>query len=399
MISRWDRISELPEEILVCILSFLTPKEAARTSVLSRKWRYLWTFFIGHFLFNQNEWQMNWSQLATRINHIMKLHRGMSLEGFTVDFGKVDSVEDIDHWIEFAAKKRVKKLQLIFGSTRIGNPGRCFMTIQLRANLNFESLKVLWLVKVNLREGAALNHMLSSTPNLEELCLRDLDGLSGELLVPTSCIKLKVLHVLTCDPLNKLEIFATSIEEFRLIGFEVDIKIKELHQLILPIFQLKELTLDLWTWLDVKQFSLPELDFLRLAIVASEGDEMISWMYLLEAAPVLHTLEIYFCWESGFIQRLATFDMHRMQPNRCIKVVKMVQFVGLTSVDFEIAKTVIKYLESLGKLIIVPYSEAEGPEMPILTAEMKKQMEDNIAQLREKEFLPSTVELVIERGF
>ncbi|PIN24786.1 hypothetical protein CDL12_02476 [Handroanthus impetiginosus] len=358
---------------------------------------------------------MNWSQLATRINHIMKLHRGMSIEGFTVDFGKVDSVEDIDHWIEFAAKKRVKKLQLIFGSTRIGNPGRCFMTIQLRANLNFESLKVLWLVKVNLREGAALNHMLSSTPNLEELCLRDLDGLSGEHL------------------LNKLEIFATSIEEFRLIGFEVDIKIKELHQLynlrfgdrrdgletlsdlmahlcrILPIFQLKELTLDLWDMgecackqpcqLDVKQFGLPKLDFLRLAIVASEGDEMISWMYLLEAAPVLHTLEIYFCWESGFIQRLATFDMHRMQPNRCIKVVKMVQFVGLTSVDFEIAKTVIKYLESLEKLIIVPYSEAEGPEMPILTAEMKKQIEDNIAQLREKEFLPSTVELVIERGF
>lgn len=37
-----DRISELPCEILVNVLSLLPLKEAAGTSVLSRRWRHVW---------------------------------------------------------------------------------------------------------------------------------------------------------------------------------------------------------------------------------------------------------------------------------------------------------------------------------------------------------------------
>ncbi|VVA15611.1 PREDICTED: F-box/LRR-repeat [Prunus dulcis] len=37
-----DRISALPDEILVSILSLLPLKEAAATSILSRRWQYVW---------------------------------------------------------------------------------------------------------------------------------------------------------------------------------------------------------------------------------------------------------------------------------------------------------------------------------------------------------------------
>ncbi|KAL9257672.1 putative F-box protein [Drosera capensis] len=37
-----DRISELPDEVLCCILSHLSLQEAARTTILSCRWRYVW---------------------------------------------------------------------------------------------------------------------------------------------------------------------------------------------------------------------------------------------------------------------------------------------------------------------------------------------------------------------
>ncbi|KAF3780730.1 F-box/LRR-repeat protein [Nymphaea thermarum] len=39
-----DRLSALPDPIIQLILSFLPTNEAARTSVLSRRWLHLWTF-------------------------------------------------------------------------------------------------------------------------------------------------------------------------------------------------------------------------------------------------------------------------------------------------------------------------------------------------------------------
>jgi hypothetical protein len=39
-----DRISEFPDPVLVHILSFLSTKEAIRTQVLSKRWRFLWTY-------------------------------------------------------------------------------------------------------------------------------------------------------------------------------------------------------------------------------------------------------------------------------------------------------------------------------------------------------------------
>ncbi|XP_059636096.1 F-box/FBD/LRR-repeat protein At1g16930-like [Cornus florida] len=39
-----DGITGLPDEILIAILSLLTLKEAACSSILSRRWRYLWRY-------------------------------------------------------------------------------------------------------------------------------------------------------------------------------------------------------------------------------------------------------------------------------------------------------------------------------------------------------------------
>lgn len=41
-----DRISQLPDDVLVNILSFLGLEDTARTSILSKRWRGLWMFVV-----------------------------------------------------------------------------------------------------------------------------------------------------------------------------------------------------------------------------------------------------------------------------------------------------------------------------------------------------------------
>ena len=48
-----DIISKLPDSALLYILSFLLTKDAVRTSILSTKWRYLWTG-MSNFDFNDD---------------------------------------------------------------------------------------------------------------------------------------------------------------------------------------------------------------------------------------------------------------------------------------------------------------------------------------------------------
>ena len=48
-----DIISKLPDSVLLYILSFLLTKDAVRTSILSTKWRHLWTG-MSNFDFNDD---------------------------------------------------------------------------------------------------------------------------------------------------------------------------------------------------------------------------------------------------------------------------------------------------------------------------------------------------------
>ncbi|XP_030542235.1 FBD-associated F-box protein At1g60410-like isoform X3 [Rhodamnia argentea] len=88
-----DMISELPHEILVSILSLMTFKEAVRTSVLSRRWKKLWSYTTGSLDFEDSKAEQDISHNTKSlgagrfkfigwVNRMLNSHQGSRIREF-----------------------------------------------------------------------------------------------------------------------------------------------------------------------------------------------------------------------------------------------------------------------------------------------------------------------------
>ncbi|XP_059636109.1 F-box/FBD/LRR-repeat protein At4g00160-like [Cornus florida] len=117
---RKDGISGLPDEILIAILSLLMLKEAACSSILSRRWRYLWRHTTGSFnfdlktllgapterAFSCSEHEEKRTTYTNWVNEILKLHLGTCIDEMRISFDFCDQYpRDINDWIKFAMEK------------------------------------------------------------------------------------------------------------------------------------------------------------------------------------------------------------------------------------------------------------------------------------------------------
>lgn len=111
-----DLLSWFPDSILVSILSYLPPKDAAVTSKISKRWRYLWCQ-IGRLNFKNEEILYNIAKnpktcLKERnnfinwVNRVIRQHKSKKIDDFKISFnlGK-ESKCIIGKWIEFAIRK------------------------------------------------------------------------------------------------------------------------------------------------------------------------------------------------------------------------------------------------------------------------------------------------------
>ncbi|WMV41413.1 hypothetical protein MTR67_034798 [Solanum verrucosum] len=102
-----DTISNLPCNVLDGILGSLPWKDAVKTSILSKDWRYKWVT-RQQLDFNDEFFKsLKQDEEAKRIIYkVLLLHKGSILK-FRLQGRSFRSCPDIDHWIHFLTKKNV----------------------------------------------------------------------------------------------------------------------------------------------------------------------------------------------------------------------------------------------------------------------------------------------------
>ncbi|KAK8516791.1 hypothetical protein V6N13_080888 [Hibiscus sabdariffa] len=271
-----DKITTLPDDVLFTILSLLTFKKAVATSILSRRWRYLWTSLPSlHFRYEyvvQRDDKDNVLQHYRRVNgvykdrciqmvnQLLRGRKGQELQEFGIHYPLLESSAcHIDLWVAFAIAIGVSKLELNFSpyphllpislNKNYSIPLDLFdkakgmepylvqlehafsiPTSSLNVQNRFKSLRELILKFVDLTDEH-FEAILSNCTSLEFLHLHSSSRLVN-LKHTVPHMKLKCLEIFHCRNLEKVEVFAPNLVSFKYQGSKIQIFVKDAKQLL-----------------------------------------------------------------------------------------------------------------------------------------------------------------------
>ncbi|XP_050256621.1 putative FBD-associated F-box protein At5g38570 [Quercus robur] len=427
-----DLISQLPDDILVHMLSFLTLKEAVRTCVLSHRWKYLWPFFRGSLNFDdpdtmwdiadeKKKMKFERKKFIKRVNRILKLLRGSNLDEFRVCFEFDNNFKDlIDGWVDFAISKGVKRLELDFSPTEACEGAKSytfthdrFTSVETSVGVScIKYLTSLTLLYVNVT-GKLLEHILSNCPLLERLYVSQSTDLVN-LKIWGSSLRLKYLHITQCIYFKSIEIYAPNLESFGLVGGIKETQVnyaprlldlhvggpKPLQYAICPLSsylsQLQSLVLNIWIS-RMQKLELPtiqtltNLRHLTLRVLASDRESLIGLIPLIEAAPFLQKFTLVLSWGEPMIDRELRKVMKR--PNKHLKEVEIIGFVG-RPIDIDLTIYLLESAIKLEKIVITPRCPALlGTPWEFNQIEKNEHAIKAAKQL--KKYLPRGAELLI----
>ncbi|XP_030514021.1 F-box/LRR-repeat protein At3g26922-like [Rhodamnia argentea] len=188
-VSSHARICDLPDEILLRILGLLSLKEVVRTSLLSKRWEYLWTS-ISSLVFREDESNRRFMNFVDRA---LLLGQSTPLKLFSLNY-VIDGDEyvsgdesRINSWITAAIRRNVQKLQLHLGiehlSFNYSLPSCIFRcetltelhlllngTLRLPSSVRLKNLRVLALEYLHFADDRSMEQLFSC-PSLEMLSL------------------------------------------------------------------------------------------------------------------------------------------------------------------------------------------------------------------------------------
>ncbi|KAL7087705.1 hypothetical protein ACP275_13G084500 [Erythranthe tilingii] len=188
-----DRLSDLPDSVLCRILSFLRTKVSVRTSILGKRWRYVWAYVPYLYFRNDKQYAITRVLMLRKVQDIttFRLVDGDGCIFFKETKNKDEADLDkylTDTWITFVVERNVERLHLSFRSRdrdhdHVPCLPVCLFTCKTLVDLKLEScgviparvavclprLKKLHLLFVRYEADESIPHLLSGCPVLEDL--------------------------------------------------------------------------------------------------------------------------------------------------------------------------------------------------------------------------------------
>lgn len=390
-----DRISHLPGHIIDKILSQLSLRDAARTSVLSSKWRYKW-IALPHLIFDnqsvlvssQDQTFIN-NKLVNIVDHVLLLHTG-PIHKFKLSHRDLQGVSDIDRWILYLSRGSVREFILeIWKGHRYKLPSSVYSFQKLihlelfnclvkpKPTFNgFRSLKSLDLQHITMDQDV-FEHLISSCPTLERLTLMNFDGFS---LLNIHAPNLQFFDIggvfddVSFENTSSLAI--VSIGLYVNIGYDQNLTLGNTGNLIkffahLPSIQRLEVQSYFLKYLAVGKIPgrLPipciELNYLSIRINFNDMEESLAALCLLRSSPNLQELEILGRPEEQTIpvrvKSIGEEDYDNCPLNQ-LRLVKIAGIIGvrceLDFINFLLANSPV-----LEKMTVKPTSNDRGWEL------------------------------------
>ncbi|XP_055961899.1 F-box/FBD/LRR-repeat protein At3g52680-like [Mercurialis annua] len=382
-----DYISEIPDDILTIILSQLNIKEAVKTCILSRKWRFVWSYVSNVFNFDASKEDLfhdehNIGQRHTfemTVWNVLKKHKGPFISELSIQYPYHCDYQvfhrQLQFLIDMCMKKGVKSLFIDFRRAEI-YPRRPAQ--RLGSFCSLTSLVSLRLINANISVDF-IHHLLSNSPNLEVLTVVNSLPEPSNLKFCGPCRRLKHLE-LRLDVIQTIEISsAPHLETLELYPINRDINIifndipdsltrisygfvvvKE--PLITSLFsQLKSLAMRTWSFTSQDRPHFPammrNLKEIKLKLDGDCIEDFNSCFSLIDASPVL--TKAYFILSLAGIftkpHRKFKFSRHPdflgRSKHQCLEVVGVFEFTDCDS-DQELVTYLARYAENLQKINI-----------------------------------------------
>ncbi|GAB2258742.1 hypothetical protein Droror1_Dr00014902 [Drosera rotundifolia] len=203
-----DRLSDLPDEVLGHILSFLPTKKGVQTSVLSKRWKGVFSLATG-LEFNDCH---KATPFINFVDRVLSLHK-VSIGRFKLNFRSMDQsdVSCVNAWIASALSLRAQELDLVlryqmddmtqhklFSSCMISvlRLEYCYDLAILKVPMSvcLSSLSVLELVNIIFPDVDSTKRLFLGCSSLKDLTMFNCKWMDGEVY-DVYCAKLRNLRI------------------------------------------------------------------------------------------------------------------------------------------------------------------------------------------------------------